>query len=92
MAKDPPATRDRILHAAYALFYREGFARVSVDAIAKAAGVTAEVVRLRVFWGGTMEQIAEILRVSKASVERWGWPGSSPRPAWRTRQSCRGRS
>lgn len=33
-------TRDRILKSAYRLFYREGFARVSVDAIADATGVT----------------------------------------------------
>lgn len=30
----------------------------------------ADVVRLRVFWGATMEQIAEVLEVSKSSVER----------------------
>ena len=30
----------------------------------------AEVVRLRVFWGATMDQIAEILEVSTSSVER----------------------
>ena len=33
-------TRERLLDAAYDLFYREGFARVGVDAIAEAAGVT----------------------------------------------------
>ncbi len=33
-------TKSRILSAAYRLIYREGFARVSVDAIAAAAGVT----------------------------------------------------
>jgi len=33
-------TRDRILSAAYGLLYKEGFSRVSVDAIADAAGVT----------------------------------------------------
>jgi AcrR family transcriptional regulator len=36
-AKD---TKDRILSAAYRLLYKEGFARVSMDAIAEAAGVT----------------------------------------------------
>ena len=34
------STRDRILAAAYALLYREGFARTGMDAIAAAAGVT----------------------------------------------------
>jgi AcrR family transcriptional regulator len=33
-------TRQRILAAAYALFYRHGFVRVGLDAIAKKAGVT----------------------------------------------------
>ncbi|MEO8159306.1 MAG: helix-turn-helix domain-containing protein [Betaproteobacteria bacterium] len=33
-------TRRRIIDAAYALFYKEGFAHVSVDAIAAAAGFT----------------------------------------------------
>lgn len=33
-------TRERILDAAYRLFYRDGFARVGVDAVAAAAGVT----------------------------------------------------
>lgn len=40
MAEPEMATRDRILDAAYAQFYRNGFARVSMDAIADAAGVT----------------------------------------------------
>ncbi|HMB77114.1 MAG TPA: helix-turn-helix domain-containing protein [Kiloniellaceae bacterium] len=35
-----PSTRERILTAAYDLFYKEGFARVSMDAIANAASVT----------------------------------------------------
>ncbi len=34
------ATRRKILEAAYRLFYRDGFARVGVDAVAAAAGVT----------------------------------------------------
>jgi AcrR family transcriptional regulator len=37
LAKD---TRDRVVTAAYGLFYKKGFARVGVDAIAAAAGVT----------------------------------------------------
>jgi len=34
------ATREKILTAAYTLFYRRGFARVGVDQVAAAAGVT----------------------------------------------------
>lgn len=40
MARPAKNTRERILAAAYGLLYREGFARVSVDAIAAAAGLT----------------------------------------------------
>jgi len=38
------STKDRILQSAYSLFYREGFARVSVDAIAARAKVTKRTV------------------------------------------------
>jgi len=40
MAKSADATRRRILESAYELFYRKGFVRVGVDAVAAAAGVT----------------------------------------------------
>ncbi len=40
MSQSTPTTRSRILSAAYELFYKEGFARVSMDAIAEAGGVT----------------------------------------------------
>jgi AcrR family transcriptional regulator len=40
MPRPPDQTRRRIIDAAYALFYRNGFGRVSVDSIAAAAGVT----------------------------------------------------
>jgi AcrR family transcriptional regulator len=40
MTESSKATRERILVAAYGQFYRSGFMRVSMDAIAKAAGVT----------------------------------------------------
>lgn len=40
MGDERPGTRDRILRAAYRLFYRQGFSRVSVDAIAARAEVT----------------------------------------------------
>lgn len=40
MQHTAPDTRQSILDAAYALFYREGFLRVSVDAIARKAAIT----------------------------------------------------
>jgi AcrR family transcriptional regulator len=40
MTRPAKDTRERILAAAYGLLYREGFARVSLDAIAAAAGLT----------------------------------------------------
>jgi AcrR family transcriptional regulator len=40
MARSGIETRDRILTAAYGLFYKKGFGRVGVEAIAAAAGVT----------------------------------------------------
>ena len=44
MSDKASATRDRILETAYRLFYQQGFSRVSVDAIASAAGVTKRTV------------------------------------------------
>jgi AcrR family transcriptional regulator len=38
--RDRAATRRRILDAAYALFYRRGYTRIGVDAIAARSGVT----------------------------------------------------
>jgi AcrR family transcriptional regulator len=40
MKRDPAATRARIYAAAYAMFYRKGFQRTSLDDIAAKAGVT----------------------------------------------------
>ena len=40
MDADRKDTKGRILSAAYRLFYKQGFSRVSVDAIADLAGVT----------------------------------------------------
>ena len=40
MPRSRVLTHDRIIQSAYALFYRQGFARVSMDAIAPRAGVT----------------------------------------------------
>ncbi len=40
MARSGEATHARILRVAYRLFYRRGYGRVSMDAVAEAAGVT----------------------------------------------------
>lgn len=40
MPRSAETTRRRIIDAAYELFYRKGFARVGVDAVAAQAGVT----------------------------------------------------
>ena len=40
MARDGAATRKHIIDTAYALFYKQGFARAGVDVIASSAGVT----------------------------------------------------
>jgi AcrR family transcriptional regulator len=40
MPRHTRATRQRILESAYRLFYREGFQRSGVDAVAEATGVT----------------------------------------------------
>jgi AcrR family transcriptional regulator len=40
MRRSKAQTRDRILDAAYGLFWRQGFLRVSVDEIAARAGIT----------------------------------------------------
>ena len=40
MSRNAETTRRRIIDAAYELFYRKGFARVGVDAVAAQAGIT----------------------------------------------------
>ncbi len=40
MPRSRAVTRERIVQGAYSLFYRQGFARVSMDEIASRAGVT----------------------------------------------------
>jgi AcrR family transcriptional regulator len=67
------ATRQRIVEAAYALFYKNGFAAASVDAVAEAAGITK-----RSFYyhfdskqqllGAVFEQQSKLVL---AEIERW---------------------
>lgn len=75
-AKD---TRDRILTSAYGLVYKEGFARVSVDAIADAAGVTKRT--LYYHFKSKDALIADVLshqhKLALARIQEWG--GTSAR-------------
>lgn len=78
MAENAPTTRDRILISAYRLIYRQGFARVSVDAIADGAGVTKRTVYYH--FESKDEIAAEMLRVQHAHLMRqfdhWVHPAS----------------
>jgi AcrR family transcriptional regulator len=74
MARRPSQTRERILSAAYRLFYKEGFARVSVDAIAAAAGVTKRT--LYNHFTSKDELLAAVLDrqhlLALAQIKKWG--------------------
>ena len=67
-------TRDRILSAAYKLCYREGFARVSVDAIATVAGVTKRTIYYH--FESKDEIVAAVLdnqhSRALAQIQKWG--------------------
>jgi AcrR family transcriptional regulator len=68
MGNDQPDTRKRILNAAYELFYRQGFTRVSVDAIADRAGVTKRTVYYH--FDSKDDVIAEVLEVQHLHLMR----------------------
>ena len=68
MGNDRPDTRKRILEGAYELFYRQGFTRVSVDAIADRAGVTKRTVYYH--FDSKDEVIAEVLEVQHLHLMR----------------------
>lgn len=61
MDQNTPGTKERILRAAYELFYRKGVTRVSVDAIAESAGVTKRT--LYYHFTSKDEVIAEVMEV-----------------------------
>jgi AcrR family transcriptional regulator len=73
MAKAAGETRDKILQAAFHLFYRKGFARVGIDEIASAAGVTKRT--LYYHFTSKDEVLADMLAVQHAlameRVDRW---------------------
>ena len=71
------ATRRRILEAAYARFYRDGFARVGVDAVAAAAGVTKRT--LYYHFSSKDQLLAEVLdlqhELALARIRGWAEAG-----------------
>ena len=68
MTKRRTDTRERILAAAYRLFYAQGFSRVSVDAIAERAGVTKRTVYYH--FTSKDDVIAEVLNVQHQHLMR----------------------
>jgi AcrR family transcriptional regulator len=72
--RDRSATRRRILDAAYALFYRHGYARIGVDAIAAKAGITKRT--LYDHFRSKDELLAAVFELhhalALAQIERWG--------------------
>lgn len=78
MARSTEKTRERILGAAYRLLYREGFARVSVDAIAAASGLTKRT--LYYHFESKDALVAAVLEAQhNRALERIrGWAGETP--------------
>lgn len=72
--RDRSATRRRILEAAYALFYRQGYARIGVDAVAAKAGVTKRT--LYDHFHSKDELLAAVFELhhelALRQIERWG--------------------
>jgi AcrR family transcriptional regulator len=73
VARSTHRTRLRILEAAYGLFYRKGYARVGVDAIAEQAGVTKRT--LYDHFASKDELLASVLEfqheLSLARIRHW---------------------
>jgi AcrR family transcriptional regulator len=74
MARTAELTRQRIIDAAYGLFYRKGFLRVGVDAIAETAGVTKRT--LYDHFGSKDELLRAVLefhrQLALIRIEAWG--------------------
>jgi len=79
MDTDQPGTRERILQSAYNLFYREGFSRVSVDAIAERASVTKRTIYYH--FKSKDDIVAEVLddqhQYMMQQFRKWAGPGST---------------
>jgi AcrR family transcriptional regulator len=74
VTKSTDKTKELILQAAYELFYRKGFARVSVDLIAEKAGVTKRT--LYYHFKSKDHLLADVVHVhhelALARIQRWG--------------------
>ncbi len=77
MPRSSARTRQRILEAAYRLFYRQGFLRSGVDAVAEAAGVTKRT--LYNHFPSKDALIAAVLteRAGMAEAEMRAWSGTN---------------
>jgi AcrR family transcriptional regulator len=79
MSRHAIETRRRILENAYRLFYREGFNRTGVDAVAEAAGVTKRT--LYNHYPSKDDLIAGVLEaqadLATAEIRRWCGGGSA---------------
>jgi AcrR family transcriptional regulator len=73
MPRDALTTRGRILESAYGLFYRDGFERSGIEAVADAAGVTKRT--LYNHFSSKDALIAEVLEaqtdLAAEQIERW---------------------
>lgn len=73
MPRQPRETRRHILDAAYELFYKEGFAQTSIDAVAAAAGITKRT--LYYHFDSKQSLVEAVLGVQHemmlARIERW---------------------
>lgn len=73
MPRSRAATRERILQGSYALFYRRGFARVTMDDIASAASVTKRT--LYAHYSSKDMLLADVLEhhhaLALARIETW---------------------
>jgi AcrR family transcriptional regulator len=74
MTKSADTTKERILQAAYELFYQKGFARVGVDLIAEKAGVTKRT--LYNHFKSKDHLLADVVRfhheLALTRIQRWG--------------------
>jgi len=82
MPRKPRQTRRHIIDAAYDLFYRQGYAQTSIDAVAEAAGVTKRT--LYYHFDSKQTLVAAVLEMQHemalARIERWA-QGVSDKPS-----------